>query len=105
MTVYKEMKRLVWESLKCWQMGPTWEMEFVKNQQVTMCDLLRFTAFSWTELLAPFLHPIITDSDEKWILHNYAKRKKRWLSRDSGPVPQPRSKPHAKKLFYVFGGI
>ncbi|VUZ46380.1 unnamed protein product [Hymenolepis diminuta] len=45
-TIYREMRRLRWESVKGWEMGTTQEMRFVKNQQVTTCDLLCFTAFS-----------------------------------------------------------
>ncbi|VUZ53928.1 unnamed protein product [Hymenolepis diminuta] len=93
MTIYREMKRLGWECLKGWEMGPTWEMGFVRNQQVTACDLLCCTAFPRTELQAPFLDRIITDSNEKWwILYNNVKRKRQWLSQDSGskPIPQPR---------------
>ncbi|VUZ43981.1 unnamed protein product [Hymenolepis diminuta] len=42
-TIYREMKRLGWESLKGLKVGPT---RFVRNQKVTACDLLCFTAFS-----------------------------------------------------------
>ncbi|VUZ41029.1 unnamed protein product [Hymenolepis diminuta] len=44
MAIYREMKRLDWESLKGWEMGqPT---RFVRSEQATVCDLLCFTAFS-----------------------------------------------------------
>ncbi|VUZ51710.1 unnamed protein product [Hymenolepis diminuta] len=86
MTIYREMKRLGSESLKGWKMGPTREMGLVRNQQATACDLLYFTVFSCTELQAPFLDQIITDSDEKWILYNNVKCKGQWLSCPK-PIP------------------
>ncbi|VUZ48385.1 unnamed protein product [Hymenolepis diminuta] len=52
------------------------------------------------ELQAPFLDPIITHIEEKWILYNNFKRKKRWLSQDtdSKPIPKPRSGLHPQQI-------
>ncbi|VUZ43193.1 unnamed protein product [Hymenolepis diminuta] len=82
MTIYRVMKKLGLESLKGWQIDPTWEMGFVRNQQATMCDLLSFTAFSWTS--GTFFRPNHNGQHEKWILYNNFKRKRQ-------PIPQPRS--------------
>ncbi|KAM3172152.1 hypothetical protein ACTXT7_015137, partial [Hymenolepis weldensis] len=50
--------------------------EINKQQRVTCCLSLRSR-----KLQAPFLDPIITDSDEKWwILYNNVKHKRQWLS-------------------------
>ncbi|VUZ46810.1 unnamed protein product [Hymenolepis diminuta] len=97
MTIYREMKRLGWESLKGWEMLPP---------PHTICHLC--VSPRSRDLQAPFLHRIITDSDKKWwILYNNVKRKRLWLSQDSGskPIPQPRSGLHPKEFFYVYGGI
>ncbi|VUZ53950.1 unnamed protein product [Hymenolepis diminuta] len=77
------MKRLGWESLK----PPHDLSEMNKQQRVTCCVSLRSH-----ELQVPFSDRIITDSDEKWILCNIIKHKRRWLSQDSSlkPIPQPR---------------
>ncbi|VUZ45680.1 unnamed protein product [Hymenolepis diminuta] len=68
--IYREIKRTGWESLKGWEVGPR---RFVRNQQAT----------------ASFLHRIITDSDKKWILYNNVKRKRLWVSQESGLKPNP----------------
>ncbi|KAM3179168.1 hypothetical protein ACTXT7_001119 [Hymenolepis weldensis] len=67
-----------------------------KQQRVTCCVSLRSR-----ELQAPFLDPVITDSDEKWILYKNIKRKRQRLSRVSKPIPQSRqfgTAPECSKL-------
>ncbi|VUZ52367.1 unnamed protein product, partial [Hymenolepis diminuta] len=59
MTIYREMKRPVWESLKGWQMGLPHDLsEINKHQPVTSSVSLRSRKLN-------FRHRIITDSDEK----------------------------------------
>ncbi|KAM3185188.1 hypothetical protein ACTXT7_006888 [Hymenolepis weldensis] len=75
MTTYREMKTQR-QSLKVWEMAPS-PSRFVRNQQATACDLLCCVSLHSRELQAPFLDPIITDSNEKWwILYNNVKRKR-----------------------------
>ncbi|VUZ56428.1 unnamed protein product, partial [Hymenolepis diminuta] len=87
MTIYREMKRLGWGSLKGHELS-----EINKQQRMTCCVSLRSR-----ELQIPFLDRIITGNG-KWIYYNNVKRKRRWLSRDSKPIPQPRP-------FCVYAGI
>ncbi|VUZ52588.1 unnamed protein product, partial [Hymenolepis diminuta] len=44
MTIYREMKKIAWESLIDWEMAPL-STRFVRNQQTIACDILCFTAF------------------------------------------------------------
>ncbi|VUZ45413.1 unnamed protein product, partial [Hymenolepis diminuta] len=46
LTVYRKVKRLGWKSPRGWQMYPTWEVGFIRNQTPMACDLLCFTASS-----------------------------------------------------------
>ncbi|VUZ46934.1 unnamed protein product, partial [Hymenolepis diminuta] len=82
-TINREMKRLGKVS-KAGERVPHDFSEINKQQRVVS---------------AAFYCVLVNFSDEKWwILYNNVKRKRLWLSQDSGskPIPQLRSGPHSK---------
>ncbi|KAM3180545.1 hypothetical protein ACTXT7_016069 [Hymenolepis weldensis] len=92
------------QSLKGWEIPPPPHpshdlSEINKQQRATCCVSLRSR-----ELRAPFLDPIITDSNEKWwILYNNVKHKTVTKSfSGSKPIPQPRQFGNAPEKILLF---